>query len=141
MSIGIDLNNPFDIEVSPYFRWQGEIVATTGTVDNFCHFDTIEDGLRAGFKDLYNAWKMDGFSTLRQLVFHYAPPDKNDSIAYLSGVCATTGWGADDPLDLSTQDNLATLGRAFLIQEQGKDYVASIDAATLNRAVTSALAA
>lgn len=140
MSKGVEFNNPFDLEISPYFRWQGETVATTGLVNRLCVFDTLEDGLRAGMKDLFNAWKLDGLTTLNKLGYHYAPPTENDSIAYVSGLVKTTGWGADDPIDLSTQVNLELCGKAFLIEEQGQDYVTSLDAATLARATAAALA-
>lgn len=140
MSLGAKLNNPFDLKVSPYFRWQGEIAATTGTQDELCEFDTLENGLRAGFKDIYNAWKFDGLPTLRALVYHYAPPTENDSEAYLSGACASTGWGPDDPLALGVQANLLSCGRGFLIEEQGQSYVASIDSGLLGRAASAALA-
>lgn len=140
MSIGAKLNNPFDLKVAPTFRWQGEMIETTGMINDLCEFDTLENGLRAGFKDLFNAWKLDGLNTLRALVYHYAPPTENDSEAYLTGCVATTGWGASAPLDLSTPSLLARCGKAFLIEEQGQDYVASLDSAMFDRAVSAALA-
>jgi hypothetical protein len=139
MSKGVELNNPFDLMISPAFRWQGEIIATTGLVEGLCGFDTLADGLRAGFKDLLNAWKLDGLTTLSALVAHYAPPNENDTGDYLAGVCESTGWGRFDPLDLSDPERLEACGRAFLIEEQGEAYVNSLDPAEIASAATMAL--
>ena len=115
MSLGTELNNPFDLR-DEGIPWKGLI----GAKDRFCEFDTIEHGLRAGFRDIHTAWKMDGLNSIRQIVSKYAPPSENDSTAYINAVCKETNLGPDDPLQLDVPENLCALGMAVLRQEQGK---------------------
>ena len=137
MSRGIEFNNPFDLEFVPQtVPWIGQ----TGRDGDLLIFDTIENGLRAGFKDIKNAVVRDGFNTLNKFAAHYAPPDENDTAAYVRGLASTTGSGPDDVLILDEPEELINLAHAVLIQEQGADYAVTLTEEQLERAASEALA-
>lgn len=138
MSIGTELNNPFDLRPDPRWTWRGEIAHESG----FIKFDTLEDGLRAGLLNLKNTVGA-GFDTPRKLVWHYAPPEENDSAGYLAGLCMSTGWHDATPLSSVHTDPvmLIALGKAILIEEQGTPYVSTLASDVLLRAANAALAA
>ena len=132
MSLGTELNNPFDLRDSG-IPWRGYL----GAKEGFCQFDTIANGLRAGFRDLYTAFLKDGLNTIRKLVSKYAPPSENDTGAYMAGVVKDTGWGEDQIIDLNNPQNLFEIGIAFLRQEQGMCIYSDIQLETaVNEAMT-----
>lgn len=142
MSIGTELNNPFDIRPDSRWTWRGQLPHASG----FVAFDTIENGYRAGLLNLRNTVAA-GFNTLRRLAFRYAPPSENDTDAYLAGLCKSTGWTADRIINLAgganfgAGDLLQTLGQAVLVEEQGMTYVVAIDPGVFRQAVADALVA
>jgi hypothetical protein len=135
-SIGQQLNNPFNLRPSPLYTWHGELTPCEG----FCRFASLEMGLRAGMLNLFNTVRA-GFNTPHKLVYHYAPPEENDSAGYLAGVCKSTGWGADDAIPIDSEGGLVALGAAFLIEEQGRPYVDALPPRSLSTAAFEALAA
>lgn len=74
-------NNPFNIRVS-FSRWLGKV--THQGVD-FEQFDTLEHGLRAGFKLIINYYKR-GFCTVPSIINRFAPPTENNTRAYINFV-------------------------------------------------------
>ena len=119
MSRGLNLNNPFDLEVSEEFTWEGEIRPTTDCFKVLCQFDSMADGVRAGIKDLYNQQHLHGLTTWTEIITKYAPPGENDTASYIKAMSIETGVGADDPIDLSMPSFLAKSAKAVMMQEQG----------------------
>lgn len=118
MSLGESINNPFDLR-DEGIPWKGLI----GAKEGFCQFDTIENGLRAGMKDLHTKYVRDGLKTTRQIVSKYAPPTENDTAAYIEGVCSQLGLQPDEDTHLDQVTNLYAYGGAIIHQEQGRvDY-------------------
>ncbi|HEY1858673.1 hypothetical protein [Acidocella sp.] len=124
-------NNPFDIEVNPRFKWLGQ----TGQDGPFCTFDTIEHGLRAGFLDIWNAWK-EGYNSPAKFAHHYAPEaDGNDTAAYAVKIADVAGCRIGDEVWPISRDFLVRVACACLLMEQGhiaytqrQLYQAAIDA-------------
>jgi hypothetical protein len=121
MSRGFDCNNPMDLEVNEHFCWQGEIRPTTDPSGVLCDFDTPISGLRAGALDLYNQQALHSLNTWTEVITKYAPPSENDTEAYIAAMCAGTGVGPNDQIDLSDPSFLAKACHLVIIQEQGKD--------------------
>jgi len=117
MSVGMELNNPFDLEISPSFKWNGEI--RPSTKPPFCQFDTLLDGVRAGLKDLRNQQTVHGLNNWTDIITKYAPPSENDTSAYIMATCKCTSTYPKDYINLSDPTFLALAGKCVIIQEQG----------------------
>ena len=121
MSRGLDCNNPMDLEVNAHFRWHGEVRPTTDPKGVLCTFNSMIAGIRAGALDLRNQQALHGLLTWQSIITKYAPPSENDTAAYIAAMCAGTGVGPDDPINLSDPSFLAKSCHLVIIQEQGKD--------------------
>lgn len=109
---GIRQNNPGNIRPGQGFR--GE----TGTIDNYCVFDTAHNGIRAIGIDLLTKMER-AVDTVREIVTVYAPPAENDTEAYIRDVCRRTGFKDDDILNLNHLDVLVPFVRAVVFHENG----------------------
>lgn len=119
-------HNPFDLRFDPKIPWMG-LAKPPQDGKGYCVFIPYANpmnkdfwGLRAGFRDLFTKWGVDGLRTIRALVEKFAPPSENQTEAYIKVVCEETGWGPDEVLDLIPAANLKKLGRGFLKDEQGQ---------------------
>lgn len=112
MTIGLDRNNPFDLEPND-IQWLGETAKTSPIT-----FDTMADGLRAGIKVFY-AYQREGFNTPTQAIYRFAPPGENPTQDYVANVCAWTGFQFDQALDFHDEATLVPWCQAILRQEQG----------------------
>ena len=119
MSRGMDCNNPFDLELSKFFRWNGEQRPTTDPQGVLFSFDTIENGVRAGLIDLRNQQTLHNLNNWTDIITKYAPPSENDTAAYIAAVCKGTDSGPKDYINLSDPAFLALAGKCVMIQEQG----------------------
>ena len=113
-------HNPFNLRYSPKIPWLG-LATPPQDAEGYCVFADDAHGLRAGFRDLYVAWEVDGLSTVAELVPHFAPAaDHNDVAAYVADVCRQLGTAPTDPIDdLTVAGNLLALGAAFIHHENG----------------------
>lgn len=119
MSLGITLNNPFDLEKTDTL-WKGEI--RPGSNPRFCQFDTMANGIRAGAIDIVHMNLLhNDLKTLEAMATHYAPPNENDTAEYINVLCDRTGYQADAPLDLSKEDEARNVALAFMDAEQGAE--------------------
>lgn len=117
MTIGLSVNNPFNLEVAPSITWEGEVKPSAKPP--FCQFKTIIFGLRAGFLNLANQQRMHGRRTWNAIIPVYAPPSENDTQAYIDDMCRGTLTTADEMLDLTNQAFLIQAGRVMIHHEQG----------------------
>lgn len=124
---GIVNNNPGNLRIG--LPWQGLKLGIPG---GFCNFINLAYGIRAMGKDLTTKITSDGLNTIALEVAKYAPPSENDTATYISRVCGYTGWGANDPIDLSVSGTLASLVRAHMNVELGEQYSALITDDDLN---------
>jgi hypothetical protein len=122
---GIRNNNPGNIKAEEL--WQGQI----GTDGPFVVFKDQDWGLRALATDLGNKIK-NGYDTIRKIVSRYAPPEENNTQAYIQSVVDDSGFTADQVIPANAQ-SLALLMRAIINHENGEgdsyDYVADADIA------------
>ena len=98
----------------------------------FVQFKSLEWGWRAAFylltRTYYHKYRLD---TIRDIVTRWAPPNENNTQAYIENVSRLTGIDPDDPLG-SPSDSPARwmmVGTAMAIQENGTtslDYFAML---------------
>lgn len=109
---GVRQHNPGNIRPGQGFR--GEI----GKDGGFAVFDTDYNGIRAIGIDLLTKMRA-AIDTVREIVTRYAPPSENDTDAYIRAVCLTTGFKADDILNLNHTESLYKFVRAIIVHENG----------------------
>lgn len=113
---GIRNNNPGNIRVSKD-QWEG----MTGDDGAFVTFDSPESGVRALGKNLLSYGRQ-GYDSIEKIINRWAPPNENDTQAYIDSVVAATGIPATQSLDLSDPDTLSSLAQAISFHETGSRY-------------------
>ncbi|UTI75177.1 peptidoglycan lytic exotransglycosylase [Escherichia phage 6925] len=113
---GIRNNNPGNIRVSKD-QWEG----MTGDDGAFVIFDSPESGVRALGKNLLSYGRQ-GYDSIEKIINRWAPPNENDTKAYIDSVVAATGIPATQSLDLSDPDTLSSLAQAISFHETGSRY-------------------
>lgn len=113
LPIGLRNNNPGNLRPS-LLPWVGQI----GSGGGFCKFKDLSYGLRALAIDLSNKMTSDGLDTITDIITKYAPPDENNTQAYINAVANSTGWDADAQINFSS-GNLANLMQAIIEHENG----------------------
>lgn len=113
---GIRNNNPGNIRVSKD-QWEG----MTGDDGAFVTFDSPESGVRALGKNLLSYGRQ-GYDSIEKIINRWAPPNENDTRAYIDSVVAATGIPATQSLDLSNPDTLSSLAQAISFHETGSRY-------------------
>lgn len=126
---GIRNNNPGNIRVSKD-QWEG----MTGDDGAFVTFDSPEAGVRALGKNLLSYGRQ-GYDSIEKIINRWAPPNENDTQAYIDSVVAATGIPATQSLDLSDPDTLSSLAQAISFHETGSRY----DPEVYQQGVTRAL--
>lgn len=109
-------NNPLNLE-SNNIQWDGLV----GHDGPYCVFDTAQSGLNAGARDLYVKWSKDNLRTVAQIVRKFAPPEDNDTNAYIYSVCKRLGVSGGDKLNLDDDAVFHNLLDAMVNQEEGRD--------------------
>src|SRR6185312_732883 len=97
----------------------------------WAHFATPEDGLKGiSYQlDRYAQGKTTGkpITTLRGIVSTWAPPSENDTGGLIARAVKVTGFGPDQPLDVSDPKVKAKLIEAMIRGEQGGKLPVSTD--------------
>lgn len=91
LPLGVRLNNPLNIRYNSNIKWWG----LKGESKGFCVFDTMVNGFRAAFKNLYSYYLRD-WITISKIIEHWAPSSENDTNAYIAFVCEKTGLTAHE---------------------------------------------
>jgi hypothetical protein len=135
MTLGFANNNPGNLRPGiAGVPWQGELAPDK--LHNLCRFDTMENGVRALMRNLLAyQWKHD-LNTIRGIISRWAPPNENDTAAYIKDVCLRTGLTADETIDLELPQVLLNLAAAIIHHENGADLP---DAAPMMAAIGDVL--
>ncbi len=112
---GLRNSNPGNLRHSRAYEWKGELEPDP---DGFCRFDTAHNGLRALCRDLQSKGKR-GLNTVRKVIEVYAPPNENDTEAYIASVSKALDVKPDDVLDLSAVGTVALFAKAITRHECG----------------------
>ena len=114
-------NNPGNIRHSAV-RWQGEV---TPPGDTFCSFSTLEMGCRAMLKLLRRYINVKKRKTIRKVIALWAPPEENNTSAYIDYVARSMDVHPDDTL-CADRDTLIALATAMTRVEHGKSVPRSV---------------
>ncbi|MEA9415920.1 hypothetical protein, partial [Flavobacterium sp. PL02] len=107
--------------------WQGKIPQGTNPDKQFEQFENVHFGLRAMLKDLINDINK-GKNTVKSLISEYAPPNENNTNAYINSVAATLGVSPTQKLTEINSTFLRKLARAILKVELGTAHKEITDA-------------
>ena len=93
----------------------------------FCQFENLAYGWRAAFKLLtrtyYHTYRL---YTIRAIVTKWAPPNENNTRAYVENVSRLTGIGPDEPLGIPSESpsRWIALGAAGIPSESPSRWIA-----------------
>lgn len=122
---GLRNNNPGNL-IRTSNAWQGKIPYSQSKDIQFEQFTTVIFGLRAMFKDLINDINK-GKNTVRKLIYEYAPPNENNTEAYIQSVCKSIGVTPDQTIKSINNEFLLLLGRAIIKVELGSSHIEITD--------------
>lgn len=114
---GIRNNNPGNIRRSAD-QWVG--LKPRQDDPDFCQFTAPSDGIRALMKILLAYYRRHNLVTVRQLIGRWAPPNENQTDAYVAAVCDSLGVLADSALKVDSVGVLVGLARAIVRHENGR---------------------
>ncbi len=115
---GLRNNNPGNIRINKDL-FQGEVRPSTDTA--FKQFEAISYGYRAIFKILKRYRNNYHLDTIRKMITRWAPPtDKdNDTELYINKVSEYSGIPADNPIDVSSREQMIRIVAAMSRIENG----------------------
>lgn len=116
-SRGIRNNNPGNIRWGD--EWKGLVPEGQRTDKSFCQFKAPEFGIRAMIIILRNYQSKYGLKTITGIIKRWAPPNENDTQAYIRSVAQATGTDADKLIDLTDSRKLFPLLQAIIRHENG----------------------
>ena len=124
MKRGIRNNNPLNIRRSTD-RWEGARKKQTDKA--FVQFESMAYGYRAGWKTLqsyYNRLGRQGKAfTVQNIICRWAPPNENDTEAYIRTVLTLSGIGEQEillpPENADSYHRLSKLLVAMTVMENG----------------------
>ena len=114
---GIRNHNPGNLRRSAD-PWQG--MAAEQTDSEFFRFASAKWGIRALARTLIAYQDRVGLKTIKQMIGRWAPPNENDTGAYVRAVAASVGVGADDEIDVHDYAILRPLTLAIIRHENGQ---------------------
>lgn len=110
---GIRNNNPGNLRTDVF---QG----TKGVDDEgYAQFETPEQGLRAQAKNLITQQEKHGLRTVEAIISKYAPPNENNTIAYINAVSAALDVKPDEQINVKDPETLQKLMNAMIKHENG----------------------
>lgn len=139
---GIRNNNPGNIRWGD--NWQGMVEQSKRTDKSFIQFENPVYGIRALAKVLTNYTKRkgmpnvgkDGIDTVREIITRWAPPNENDTEAYVRAVAKALGVQPNDPINVFDKTIMSGLVKAIIRHENGQlPYTDDV----INRAISLVL--
>jgi len=116
---GVRNNNPGNIDFNPKNKWRGQIGLEEGVSNpRFARFDTPQNGIRAIAKLLLNYHKK-GFTTVQMMINRWAPPNENDTGAYVKAVALVVGVQPTEHIPALSLFQLVQMTQAIIRHENG----------------------
>lgn len=114
---GIRNNNPGNITAGGFTERRG----ATGDDGRFARFETPQEGIRAvgDLLDVYE--RKHGLDTVQGIINRWAPPQENNTGAYVSQVARSLGVSPNEKLDLSDPRVKSGLVSAIIQHENGQN--------------------
>ena len=138
---GIRNCNPLNIRRSKD-KWKG--MSAQQADASFCQFESMEWGWRAAFwlltRTYYHKYRL---YTIRTIIQKWAPPNENNTKAYIDNVSRLTGIAPHEPIGIPSDQpaRWMMVATAMAIQENGTtalDYFAMLRGWALCRATDCA---
>lgn len=98
--------------------WQG--LAAEQSDPAFFQFNAAKWGIRALARTLIAYQDRHGLRTIAQVIARWAPPNENDTDAYIRAVSAAVGVGAEEGIDIHDHVVLRPLVLAIIRHENGE---------------------
>ena len=95
-------------------------MSTRQTDSRFVQFLSLAYGFRAAFKLIYTYMHKYGLSNITQIIMRWAPPNENNTSAYVAKVSEMSGIHPTEPLDFYNKDQMIPLVRAMAYVENGR---------------------
>ena len=114
---GIRNNNPGNIRWGE--NWKGLKKDGKQQDPSFCVFTNAVYGIRALAKVLKNYQRLYGLNTPRKIISRYAPPNENQTLAYIQSVACQLNITPDDKVNLSEIGTLTVFVKAIIRYENG----------------------
>ncbi len=114
---GIRNNNPGNIRWGD--NWQGLKKDGKQQDPSFCVFTNAVYGIRALAKVLKNYQRLYGLNTPRKIINRYAPPNENQTLAYINSVAQQLGMTPDTEVNLTETGVLTVFIKAIIRHENG----------------------
>lgn len=115
---GIRNNNPGNIRWGD--DWQGLVPESQLTDKSFCQFKTPEYGIRAMIMILRNYQRKYGLNTVAKIISRWAPPNENDTQAYIGSVAKSVGVTPEQKVDVTDCRIMIPLLQAIIQHENGQ---------------------
>lgn len=119
---GIRNHNPGNIRLNPNTTWSGQVPAAQQTDASFVQFTDPVFGIRA-IARILNTYAARGLTTLDQIIRTWAPPNENDTEAYVKSAEKNVGISRHVPLPASLKPILI----AAIIQHENGTQPYSLD--------------
>jgi hypothetical protein len=116
MTRGERNNNPGNVRHVAGVTWQGQAPEQTDSA--FVQFSDPVYGIRAIVR-IMRSYERQGINTVGEAIDRWAPPNENNSAAYVAAVCKDCNVGPDEPVSLETI--MPKLVRAIIQHENGED--------------------
>ena len=131
---GVTNGNPGNIRKSS-IEWNGQ--DDKGVDPAFVTFRAPVFGIRALAKILLNYQAKYNLNTVREIILRWAPPNENNTDAYVKAVCDGCNVGPDDPIDLKDSPALLLLMIEAIIEHENGEQPYSVQ--LINQAINLAL--
>lgn len=110
-------NNPLNIRINSANNWQGKV--TPNTDGAFEQFTSMACGFRAAFILIRNYINNYGATTVQAIISKWAPNNENNTAAYISAVCGSTGFSPSTIINPYNETQMCKLVYAMAIVENG----------------------
>ncbi|QBQ80920.1 putative virion protein [Escherichia phage vB_EcoS_HdK1] len=122
---GIRNNNPGNIRWGD--NWKGLVPENKRTDRSFCQFIDVKYGIRAIARILLNYRNREGMKrvgnkgidTVREIISRWAPPNENNTEAYIQSVAKACGVGAEQPISVTDDKIMLAIVKAIIKHENG----------------------
>lgn len=115
MTRGEANNNPGNIRHVPGVLWQGQSLRQNDSA--FVQFDDPAYGIRAIVR-IIRSYENRGIDTIQKAIDRWAPPNENNSEAYVADVCVRCNVTPDEPVSL--ESIMVLLVTAIIYHENGE---------------------
>jgi hypothetical protein len=115
---GVRNNNPGNIRYGKSI-WRGQVAKQTDP--SFLQFVSMDYGVRALALTLINYQRLYHLDTVRKIISRWAPPNENNTDAYIGSVASRAKVSPDTRIDLlHDRSVLEAIVTGIIMQENGK---------------------